>query len=383
MLVKKKLGAIAYALSVVFAICFFGVVNRVQADGGNTKVTVIGTVTTSPIAGVTITTSPTGTATVVGTVTTTPLAGATFIVGGTVTPAPAGTQTTFVANTVTVQGTITPAPAGTQTVLAVGTVTTSPAPGVTDTPGPLPDSTVTGTISGSGVLGPIAVGGYNTVSFTIPVGSWSAGNITAQYSVDGGLTYLTSAYCPLPVGSSSTASLTSGVLTFGTRTGFAVLGPGATHFQLTASSITGTTGTATLKACVTNGFYSQLILAGGVNANTAICTTGGTILVGGSGAGGSSTLRVLQGGAVATHMSTNTTTTCKGSAGTLHAIVINTRGVGNTATVYDNTAGSGTVIAVIDTTLSTTAFVYDATFATGLTVVTAGGTPPDITILTY
>jgi len=73
-----------------------------------------------------------------------------------------------------------------------------------------------------------------------------------------------------------------------------------------------------------------------------------------------------------------TTTVVKSGAGTLHTVVINTRGTVSTATIYDNTAGSGTKIATIDTTLSTTSFTYDASFSTGLTVVTVGAA--DITI---
>lgn len=85
------------------------------------------------------------------------------------------------------------------------------------------------------------------------------------------------------------------------------------------------------------------------------------------------------GGYSFSHIATNTTTTIKSGAGTLRTLIINTRGVGNTATIYDNTAGSGTVIAILDTTLSTTSFVYDVAFSTGLTVVTSGGTAPDLT----
>ncbi len=81
-----------------------------------------------------------------------------------------------------------------------------------------------------------------------------------------------------------------------------------------------------------------------------------------------------------THISTSTTTTSKSGAGLLHSITINTLGVGNTATVYDNTAGSGTVIAVINTAVSLGTLYYDVAFATGLTVVTASGTPADITV---
>lgn len=60
---------------------------------------------------------------------------------------------------------------------------------------------------------------------------------------------------------------------------------------------------------------------------------------------------------------------------------MNTRGAAlNTATVYDNTAGSGTVIAVFDTTVDYGCFNYTLNFGTGLTVVTAVGTPADLTV---
>lgn len=81
------------------------------------------------------------------------------------------------------------------------------------------------------------------------------------------------------------------------------------------------------------------------------------------------------------HISSNATTTVKSGAGSLRGITINTKGASaNTATVYDNTAGSGTVIAVIDTTAAVGTLSYDIAFTTGLTVVTATGTAPDMTI---
>ena len=80
------------------------------------------------------------------------------------------------------------------------------------------------------------------------------------------------------------------------------------------------------------------------------------------------------------HISTNTTTTVKSSAGTLHTITINTLGATDTATIYDNTAGSGTVIGVINDAGMAGSYTYDLAFATGLTIVTSGTTPPDITV---
>lgn len=81
------------------------------------------------------------------------------------------------------------------------------------------------------------------------------------------------------------------------------------------------------------------------------------------------------------HIATNTTTVVKSGAGVLHSIVINTKGgVGNTITVYNNTAGSGTILAIIDSTASVGTLLYDLQFSVGLTIVTATGTAPDITV---
>jgi hypothetical protein len=88
-----------------------------------------------------------------------------------------------------------------------------------------------------------------------------------------------------------------------------------------------------------------------------------------------------EGGRTYTHISTNATTTVKGAAGYLHDICINTKGAtGNTATMYDNTVGSGTVIGVLDTTSLSGCQEFDIAFGTGLTIVTATGTAPDITV---
>jgi len=83
----------------------------------------------------------------------------------------------------------------------------------------------------------------------------------------------------------------------------------------------------------------------------------------------------------ANNISSNTTTVVKSGAGLLHSITINTKGASsNTATVYDNTAGSGTKLATIDTTSAIGALAYNIVFSTGLTIVTATGTAPDITV---
>lgn len=81
------------------------------------------------------------------------------------------------------------------------------------------------------------------------------------------------------------------------------------------------------------------------------------------------------------NISTNTTTIVARGKGTLHSIVINTSGASsNTCTIYDSTTGSGTKIATIDTAGNTGTIIYDVYFTNGLTIVTATGTPADITV---
>jgi hypothetical protein len=82
------------------------------------------------------------------------------------------------------------------------------------------------------------------------------------------------------------------------------------------------------------------------------------------------------------NLATNATTTIKSGAGFLHSITINTPGATSTATVYDSTAGSGTKIATINSAPANAAtLVFNVLFSIGLTVVTAGGTPADLTVV--
>lgn len=88
----------------------------------------------------------------------------------------------------------------------------------------------------------------------------------------------------------------------------------------------------------------------------------------------------------ATNITTNATTVVKSGSGLFHALVINIVGTISTdsrATIYDNTAASGTIIATVD--LSSASLgplrIYNATFSIGLTVVTAGTTAANITIM--
>lgn len=79
------------------------------------------------------------------------------------------------------------------------------------------------------------------------------------------------------------------------------------------------------------------------------------------------------------NITTAATTTVKSGAGVLDRLVINTGGTGSTATIYDNTAASGTKIATLTTATQGT-ILYNVRFGTGLTVVTASGTPADLTV---
>lgn len=88
---------------------------------------------------------------------------------------------------------------------------------------------------------------------------------------------------------------------------------------------------------------------------------------------------VYAAGASAAHISTATTTLVASGPGTLQGVTISTGGAGSSATIYDSLTGSGTVLAVLSTAAQASV-TYGAAFATGLTVVTAGGTPADITV---
>jgi len=82
------------------------------------------------------------------------------------------------------------------------------------------------------------------------------------------------------------------------------------------------------------------------------------------------------------HLNANGTTTVKSGAGVLRRIIINTRGgILSTLTIYNNTTATGAVIAVLDTNAAGGEFGYELDFTTGLTVVLAGGTAADITII--
>ena|ERR1700694_5974507 len=81
-----------------------------------------------------------------------------------------------------------------------------------------------------------------------------------------------------------------------------------------------------------------------------------------------------------THISTAATTTVKSGTGTLSRIVVNTIGGTSTLVIYDSVTGSGTVIGAF-TTLVQGSFNMNIAFTNGLTIVTAGVTQADVTII--
>lgn len=114
------------------------------------------------------------------------------------------------------------------------------------------------------------------------------------------------------------------------------------------------------------------------NTNAPTLTTGRTELLSVDTSGALRTISPF----LNNNITTLTTTTVKSGSGLLHAIVINTKGTtASTATIFDNTVGSGTKIGTLDTTAATGTLLYDTVFATGLTIVTATGVAPDITVV--
>lgn len=94
-------------------------------------------------------------------------------------------------------------------------------------------------------------------------------------------------------------------------------------------------------------------------------------------------LKIFYAGPKGVHIATSATTTVKTTSGKLQRIVVNSPGTGNTVTVYDNTAASGTLLAILSLMTNCAALEYDLPFSTGLTIVTAGGTPADLTVLYF
>ena len=77
------------------------------------------------------------------------------------------------------------------------------------------------------------------------------------------------------------------------------------------------------------------------------------------------------------------TTIVKGSAGTLHSIVLNSAATAtNTTTIYDNASVAGTIIGVPAVTTATvpTTLIYDIAFLLGLVIITAVANGGSMTI---
>lgn len=87
-------------------------------------------------------------------------------------------------------------------------------------------------------------------------------------------------------------------------------------------------------------------------------------------------------GAKSTNITTATSTQVKTGAGTFYGVTVNIGGAGSTATVYDGTSTAGAKLGTFSTAAqgSVTAPGPGLAFAAGLFVVTAGGTPADITV---
>lgn len=83
-----------------------------------------------------------------------------------------------------------------------------------------------------------------------------------------------------------------------------------------------------------------------------------------------------------TNIKTNATTPVKSGGGTLLSVVVNNPGSGWTLTIYDSLTGTGTLIGTT-TALSalTSALIYNITTSIGLTIVSAGTTPGDVTVV--
>ncbi|KKN52695.1 hypothetical protein LCGC14_0609760 [marine sediment metagenome] len=81
------------------------------------------------------------------------------------------------------------------------------------------------------------------------------------------------------------------------------------------------------------------------------------------------------------YITTNATTAVLIGSGVLHSLCVTDFGASsNTATVYDSLAGSGTIIALFDTVTFDGCALLDVRVTTGITIVTATGTAPEITV---
>lgn len=208
----------------------------------------------------------------------------------------------------------------------------------------------------------LVAGGHLTVAFTTStvqaVGSTDAANfawVTVHITSQGGSSTVTFQSSNDNTNWVSSALTNAGAFAnSATTTGVWVGGHVGRYFRLNVTGIaSGTTaGTIEFFASPRLSTVIQTSQLGSwtVSTNAAAATTGGYSF---------------------SNITTATTTTVKSGAGTLHALVINTKGVASTATIYDNTSASGTKIGTVDTSLGTGTNIYDVAFATGLTIVTA------------
>jgi hypothetical protein len=94
-----------------------------------------------------------------------------------------------------------------------------------------------------------------------------------------------------------------------------------------------------------------------------------------------SALAVQNAGNSFANITTATTTAVKASAGVLVRVIVGTAGAGSTLTIYNNTgAGTDAPIATM-TTAAQGSFEFNVTCSAGIKVVSASGTPANITVV--
>ena len=79
------------------------------------------------------------------------------------------------------------------------------------------------------------------------------------------------------------------------------------------------------------------------------------------------------------NIKTATSTVVKAASGALSRVTVNTGGAGSTAALYDGLDNTGVLLGTVSTAAQVS-LGYDVAVAVGLCVVTAGGTPADITV---
>lgn len=82
------------------------------------------------------------------------------------------------------------------------------------------------------------------------------------------------------------------------------------------------------------------------------------------------------------HIASAATNVIKIGPGTLQHVNVNTAGSNNfSLTIYDNTSAAGSIIAIVNSNTAVATLDYSTDFSNGLTVVSAGTTPGDYTII--